>query len=153
MAPVAGHLLVVRRVWRRGGVARASVAAAPKTSPRPRPETRSAGLGARPWAGNHVIDLRASIPLPGGRWYVTILAGRERRSADRLTLEGQTHWLRRAAVYMLIMSALLWIAVCAIVVGYLIKSALGLDFFDDASPLHFIFERLFESRIAPLPHP
>lgn len=148
MVPGTGHLLVERRMWRDGEVARAQIAAVPSLVPRPRAETQSAGAGARRWTGDHVVDLRASIPLPGGRWYVTVLAGRERRNADRLALKGQTHWLRRAVVYMLIMSALLWIAVCAIIVAYLIKSVLGLDFFEEASPLHFIFERLLENRIA-----
>lgn len=98
-------------------------------------------LDRRRWSGRHRIDLRASVPLPGGRWYVTILAGRERRSPDRLRAEGQTHWLRRATVYVMLMSLVLWLAVCVLVAIYLVKSALGLDLFDGASPLHILYER------------
>lgn len=145
--PAAAHSqFVIRRAWRAGALVPIApggyetfVPASRQTEDQPQ---------RRPWTGNHTIDLRASIPLPTGRWYVTILAGRERRSADRLAQEGQTNWMRRAAVYMLIMAALLWLVVCAIVIAYLLKSALGLDFFDASSPLHFIYERLFESRLA-----
>ena len=34
------------------------------------------------WVG-HPVDLRLSLPLPFGRCYVTLVAGRERRSAAR----------------------------------------------------------------------
>jgi uncharacterized RDD family membrane protein YckC len=75
---------------------------------------------------------------------VTILAGPERRSARRLAAEGQTHWLRRAAVYVVLMSLALWLAACVVVAIYLLKSALGLDLFEGNSPLHLIWEALFE---------
>lgn len=102
----------------------------------------------RIWPG-HPIDLRASVPLPGGRWYVTILAGRERRSFDRLRAEGQLAWVQRAAIYMMLLALILWIIVCVVAVFYFAKSALGVDFFDGSSPLHFIYERVFESAIWP----
>jgi hypothetical protein len=35
-----------------------------------------------PWV-DHPVDLRLSLPLPFGRIYLTLLAGRERRSAAR----------------------------------------------------------------------
>jgi hypothetical protein len=94
----------------------------------------------RAWSGAHRIDLRASVPLPSGRWYVTILAGPERRSEDRLREEGQTHWTRRAAIYVMLMSLALWLVVCLIALAYVAKSALGIDVTDGHSPMHFIWE-------------
>ena len=142
--PIAGHSqFVIRRAWRAGALVPAAHAPITSTAL----PWNSGRTNRRPWSGDHIIDLRASVPLPGGRWYVTVLAGRERRSADRLAQEGQTSWLRRMMVYMLISSALLWLIVCAIVLAYIAKSAIGLDLFDGASPLHFIYERLFESRL------
>lgn len=106
------------------------------SAPSAEPSPRSQGT----WTGAHRIDLRASVPLPGGRWYVTILAGPERRSNERLRQEGQTHWMRRTAVYVMLMSLALWLVVCIIALVYLAKSALGIDMLDGHSPLHFIWE-------------
>lgn len=90
-----------------------------------------------------LIDLRASVPIHGGRFYVTILAGQERRNSRRLMLEGQTHWSRRLVVYLLLASILLAMATGYLVILYLIKSALGINVFTDSSPLHFIYELFF----------
>lgn len=35
----------------------------------------------------HSVDIRLSIPLPGGRRYMVLLMGRERRSAERRRFE------------------------------------------------------------------
>ena len=35
------------------------------------------------WGNAHPIDLRLSIPLPFGRYYITLVAGRERRGPKR----------------------------------------------------------------------
>ena len=45
----------------------------------------------REWSNQHPINLRTSIPLPFGRWYVTLVAGPERRSKDRLSSERKKH--------------------------------------------------------------
>lgn len=147
------HLFRIRRGWRTGGLVRldhpsslpgeASDHHAPETA-LPADQTRPAG---RAWTGNHRIDLRVSIPLPTGRWYVTIVAGPERRSADRLRSEGQTHWLRQAVIYIMLMALLLWLAACVIAIVYLMKSALGIDLFEGNSPLHFLWEWAFESAV------
>ena len=105
----------------------------------------------RDWSGGHTIDLRASLPLPGGSWYVTIVAGRERRSHDRLQREGQTQLLRQAAVYVVGSTVILWLLVCATVCAYLLKSALQIDLFEGPSPLHFLYERLFENAAVVFP--
>ncbi len=98
---------------------------------------------ARAWNGNHKIDLRVSIPVPGGRWYVTVVAGPERRSYDRLRSEGQMQWLRQSVIYIMMMALILWITACAVAVVYLMKSALGIDIFEGDSPLHFIWDWMF----------
>ena len=48
---------------------------------------------ARPgeWSGQHPINLRLSVPLPFFRFYVTIVAGRERRSPARRAEERRKH--------------------------------------------------------------
>ncbi len=42
----------------------------------------------RRWIG-HPIDIRLSVPLPFGRYYITLVAGPERRSAARRAEERQ----------------------------------------------------------------
>lgn len=101
---------------------------------------RSAGATA----GHHAIDIRASVPLFGGHYYVTILAGKERRNRARLKLEGQTHWTRQLIIYLLIASMLLALATGYLVILYLIKCALGINLMSGSSPLHFIYEIVFE---------
>jgi len=46
--------------------------------------------GAKEW-GRHPVNVRVSVPLGFGRYYVTIIAGRERRSRDRLVAERHKH--------------------------------------------------------------
>jgi len=43
------------------------------------------------WSGPHPVDIRLTIPLLSGRYYFTILAGHERRSADRLRADRRLH--------------------------------------------------------------
>ncbi len=49
--------------------------------------------GAESW-DRHAVNLRLSIPLPFGRYYVTLVAGKERRGAGRLASERRKHPLR-----------------------------------------------------------
>ncbi len=44
-----------------------------------------------PWEGDHPINLRLSIPLLFKRYYVSIVAGEERRSPERRVEERQKH--------------------------------------------------------------
>ena len=39
----------------------------------------------------HPVDLRLSLPLPFGRFFVALVAGRERRAAARRAVEGTHH--------------------------------------------------------------
>lgn len=45
----------------------------------------------RQWDSPHPINIRLSIPLGFDRFYVTIVAGRERRSPDRQRKERRKH--------------------------------------------------------------
>ncbi len=145
------QFFVVRRMWRPGGLSRlANTERFTLDGQRHRGAPSNVvqfadGRSLAPqWSGNHTINLRASIPLPGGRWYLTIVAGRERRNMDRLQEEGQASWLRQATAYALLTSLLLWLAVCMIAAIYLVKSALGIDLFEGHSPFHFLWEWLHE---------
>lgn len=132
-------MYIVQRAWRPGGLVRLHSGGGAHQR---RPWAAHGDSEQRTWAGGHRIDLRASVPLPGGRWYVTILAGPERRGPERLKAEGQTHWLRRAAVYVMLMSLALWLVVCALALVYLLKSAAGIHLMEANSPLHFMWEWL-----------
>ena len=85
----------------------------------------------------HAIDYRTSIPFFGRRFYVTLLVGRERRSLERLAREAQLRARHVAIVY----SVLLMLVSCAsflafVLVGYVLKSAMGIDLTDGPSLLH-----------------
>ena len=59
------------------------------------PAALRASAGERPWSNRHPVNLRLSVPLPlVGRCYITVVAGRERRSAERLATERRKHPLR-----------------------------------------------------------
>lgn len=51
---------------------------------------RNGQSGAKEW-GRHPVNIRVSVPLGFGRYYVTIVAGRERRSRERLVTERRKH--------------------------------------------------------------
>ncbi len=57
----------------------------------------SVASGAR-WSGrDHPLNIRVSLPLLFGRYYVVVLAGKERRGAERRKEERQKHPLWTAA--------------------------------------------------------
>ncbi len=45
---------------------------------------------ARDWS-RHPLNLRVSLPLPFGRWYMTLVAGKEKRCKGRLIEEREKH--------------------------------------------------------------
>ena len=54
-----------------------------------------ASAGERSWGNRHPVNIRLSLPLPFvGRWYITVVAGRERRRPERLAIERRQHPLR-----------------------------------------------------------
>ena len=51
----------------------------------------SAETSETAWAGEHSINVRISFPLGFGRYYLTLVAGKERRSDGRRKDERQRH--------------------------------------------------------------
>ena len=45
---------------------------------------------SREWGSDHPIDIRFTLPALFGRYYLTIVGGKERRSTDRLEEERET---------------------------------------------------------------
>ena len=88
----------------------------------------------------HAIDYRTSISFFGIPFYVTFLMGRERRSRERLAMEGQTqvHRVAIAHIVLTLLIALSCLAAMACIL-YLAKSAMGIDLFDGHSSLHEMF--------------
>lgn len=90
----------------------------------------------------HIIDHRASISLFGHRYYIRFLLGPEARSVRRLKDEGQISLTNAVAIILTV--AWLALPMFALIIGlglYLVKSFLGIDFFDGPSFLHpLIFE-------------
>lgn len=95
------------------------------------------------WAGGHTIDVRASVPFPRRRFYVVILAGRERRNETRLLVEGQRKWWKVILVYLLLASQVVSLMVGWTVIAYVIKCSFGINLMARPSSLHFIYEVLF----------
>lgn len=66
-------------------------------------ETTKSVKNKRDW-GQHPLNLRVSLPLPFGRWYLTLVAGREKRSQERLIEEREKHPLETASNLMFLLS-------------------------------------------------
>lgn len=66
---------------------------APLTAPAPTIADRQAA-GDRSWSSDHAVNLRLSIPLGFGRYYLTVVAGKERRGRERRVHERRKHPLR-----------------------------------------------------------
>ncbi len=61
--------------------------------------------GGVPWDGDHPINLRLSIPLPFKRYYVTLVAGEERRSPERRAEERRKHPIKTTGNLAVLMAA------------------------------------------------
>ncbi len=66
--------------------------------------------GGEPWGNDHLVNIRLTIPLPFTRYYVTIVAGKERRSGERLVSEREKHPLMK-------IGNLVVMAVCGTICG------------------------------------
>lgn len=100
---------------------------------------------------SHAIDYRVSVPFFGKRFYITLLAGRERRSLERLAREAQLRAKHIASFYsvaLLLLSCIFMIAL--VLLGYVAKSALNIDLMDGPSFLHHLFFAEQQSAITPL---
>ena len=53
-------------------------------------EAEKPTTSGREW-GQHPLNLRVTLPLPFRRWYVTLVAGPEKRCAERLIAERGKH--------------------------------------------------------------
>lgn len=52
----------------------------------------AADSAAQPrWGSSHPVNIRLTIPLPFRKYYITIVAGSERRSRERRTSERKKH--------------------------------------------------------------
>jgi len=58
----------------------------------------------RPWR-THPVDIRISVPLPFGSFYLTLVAGRERRSPVRRAVDAQGRRLVRFGNVMFVLAA------------------------------------------------
>ncbi len=66
--------------------------------------------GGEPWGYNHPVNIRLSLPLLFARYYVTIVAGKERRSGERLAGERKKHPLMK-------LGNLVFMAACGTICG------------------------------------
>ena len=100
-------------------------------------------LASIPRVSPHVIDYRVSIPFFGKRYYLTVLAGRERRSRARLAREGQLMSGQVARLDATVLGVALAFGLIALAFGlYIVKSALGIDLFEGDSAMHEVFRQL-----------
>lgn len=83
-------------------------------------------FGARS-RGAHAVDVRLSLPLLSRRFYVVLLAGKERRSRERRLLDRllRPFWTYANAV--VVVAFLLVLAGAAFATVYAVKRALGID--------------------------
>ncbi len=79
--------------------------------------------------GAHLVDIRLSIPFITRRFYVVLLAGQERRPADRLALERALRPVATIANALFIGLFILAFTGALIAVLYTLKMALGIDVF------------------------
>ncbi len=61
---------------------------APATAPPAKSRVQYAG---HEWTAEHPLNIRMSIPFIFGRYYITIVAGKERRARARLALDKRQH--------------------------------------------------------------
>lgn len=78
------------------------------------------------WSNEHPVNLRMSIPLPHGRYYVALVAGKERRSAARRAADARNRplatWGNLGAVFVLgVISGLAALALIQLVSAYLFQ--------------------------------
>lgn len=84
-------------------------------------------MGARQW-GKHPVDLRGTLKLGYWRYYVVLVAGRNRRELSR-----RERHLSQAMTALGIVAFLGFCALLGLLVLYLGKSALGINLLPDFS--------------------
>lgn len=78
--------------------------------------------------GNHVVDVRHSLPIGRRRYYLVLLLGHERRALDRLQAEGVISRSTTLVIYLL--TALI-LAIPTLGLFYLVKVAAGVTLAED----------------------
>jgi len=84
-------------------------------------------IGARTW-GSHAVDVRSTVRFFRYRYYYVFIAGRNRREVSQRE--------KLVALYIQVMFVTGFVLVCsafAILILYLVKSALGIDIFPNFS--------------------
>lgn len=73
--------------------------------------------GGKPWTNNHAVNVRLSLPFFGGRYYLTVVGGKERRSRQRLAFERKKHPLRTTGniLFLLAVGTLLGLGAIAMI--------------------------------------
>ena len=79
--------------------------------------------GGECWGNDHPVNVRLSIPFLFARFYVTIVAGKERRSRERRTSEYKKHSLMKCGNLLAIVSLQI---ICCLALLYIGLSALTL---------------------------
>lgn len=82
---------------------------------------RGLQAGDRVWMA-HPVDIRVSLPLPFGRYYLTLVAGPERRSAERRASESARRPVATMGNFLFLFASALGIN-CLAVVGLLLYSS------------------------------
>lgn len=77
--------------------------------------------GDRVWVA-HPVDIRLSLPLPFGRYYLTLVAGPERRSSDRLANDRRERPLMTFGNFLFLFASALGIN-CLALAGLLVYSS------------------------------
>lgn len=97
-----------------------------------------------PPQARHSYTYRASTSWFGERFYLAIFMGREQRRPDRLDQEDCERSLLAllmniASIALVISVLLIFLIGAAFVLAYLLKSAAGIDLFEEHSFLHHFF--------------
>ncbi len=79
--------------------------------------------GGEGWGNDHPVNIRLSIPVFFARYYVTIVAGKERRSRERLASEYKKHSLMKCGNLLAIVSLQI---ICCLALLFIGLSALTL---------------------------
>ena len=77
-------------------------------------------------ASRHPVDIRRSFPFFGKRFYLVFLLGRDLRQCHR-----EESTLMTVLFAMLLLFAVLFVTCCVLLTLYMIKSALGIDVFQN----------------------
>jgi hypothetical protein len=72
--------------------------------------TSDCQTNATAWAGGNPVNIRCSVPFFGRRFYLTVVAGQERRPAERLKADRSKHPLATRA-------NIIFLSLCGVVAG------------------------------------